>query len=92
MRIRLNNSSGMSDMIPTFEVVCRIEVCASTPVRAATVARDLMMDPDGELRVDVHRIEWLKEAQDYFPNEKRGWDVRLEAASPVECVEWIQSR
>lgn len=92
-------------MRPTFEVVCKIEVCASSPERAATTARDMMLDPHTELHVDVHPIEFLEAADDWIPNDDRGWSVWFgkpvrqlnfkppdSVVQPCECIEWIKSQ
>jgi hypothetical protein len=92
-------------MRPTFEVVCRSEVHASAPELAATVARDMMLDPDTPLHVDVHPMEYVKDAEDWFPDSNRGWSVWFSrpvrqvgwpqpasAVHPCECIEWTISR
>jgi hypothetical protein len=58
-----------------FEVRFLIEVRAASPEQAATIARDMLLDPDSDMHADVHPIEYYKAADDYFPVEGRGWSV-----------------
>ena len=67
-----------------------VEVEAETPYRAATVARDMMLDPDSDLNVDVLPMEYCEAADDYFPSERRGWYAQFKGAvRPMVCFEWM---
>jgi len=80
-------------MMQKFEVVLELEIRAETPAQAATIARDMMLDPHQELLCDVHDYEHIKEADDWFPNHRHGWQARFDKRSgvrPADMIEWYQ--
>lgn len=87
-------------MRATHTVVCEIEVCASSPEMAARIARDLMMDPTASIQMDVLPMEYVKDADDWMPDDDHGWSIwfghRLKQATnpmqPTECVEWVKAK
>jgi hypothetical protein len=70
-----NTQSG--SMPKNYQVVLELEVMAKTPDQAATIARDIMLDPDSEFAVDVHKIVWCEEAWDSFPDHDTGTQCRF---------------
>lgn len=60
-----------------YEVTIRIDVTASSPMHAATVARDMLLDPSTQFDADVHPIEWYEPADEYLPNYDHGWNARF---------------
>jgi len=73
----------------TYTVRFEIEVHAETPKQAAMIARDIMLDPDESLHVDVFPMEYVEEADDWFPTHKRGWYAWFEGSvHPKDCFEW----
>jgi hypothetical protein len=71
----LESNTPSSEMPKNYEVVVKLEVMAKTPEQAATIARDIMLDPDSEFHADVHKIIFCEEAWDSFPDHSRGWQV-----------------
>lgn len=61
-----------------YTVEFKIEVDAATPRQAAIVARDMMLDVDTRLHVDIYPHEFIEEAQDWFPIEDHGWYASFE--------------
>jgi hypothetical protein len=59
-------------MVSKFEVRFAIDVVASSPEQAATIARDMLLDLDTELHADVHEYEYHEPAEDWFPCEDHG--------------------
>ena len=51
----------------TYTVTFEVEVHAATPTQAATVARDMMLDPDAEISVNIYPMEWIEEAEELSP-------------------------
>jgi hypothetical protein len=58
-----------------FEVRFAIDVEAPSPEQAATLVRDMFLDPDTWLTGDVRAHEFCEEADDWFPSEDRGVSV-----------------
>jgi hypothetical protein len=56
---------------PTYEVECKIEVRASSPEQAAIIARDMMLDPDARLCLDVYPFECIEAAGESYPTGER---------------------
>lgn len=79
-----------------FEVVYRTEISASTAKKAAIVARDMMLDPEIKLHVDVYPTEYLDVIDDWVPITTRGWFVSFGApamaVNPLDCVEWYSEK
>jgi hypothetical protein len=59
-------------MTDKYEVRFALEVRASSPEQAATIARDMLLDLDTGLCADVHAYEYCKPADDWFPSEDCG--------------------
>jgi hypothetical protein len=92
--------------IAKFEVRFTVEVIASSPEQAATIAHDMVLDPDAPVHADVHAFEYYEPADDWFPCEDHGvsvWfgDVRFTyggvikpyagaSVRPAECIEWTR--
>jgi hypothetical protein len=75
--------------MPRYEVVCSLEVYASTPEKAARVARDMMLDPESVIRVDAHLYTYNEAADDWFPNYRYGWSASFYGDThPAYCVKW----
>jgi hypothetical protein len=73
----------------TYTVRFEIEVHAATPKQAATIARDIMLDPDAKISVDVFPMEFVEEADDWFPTEKYGWYAWFDGSvHPEDCFAW----
>ena len=73
----------------TYTVRFEIEVHAATPEQAATIARDMLLDPDVLTHADVFPMEYVEEADDWFPTYERGWAARFEGSvHPDYCIEW----
>jgi hypothetical protein len=64
-------------MPKNYQVVLELEVMAKTPEQAATIARDIMLDPDSEFAVDVHKIVYVADADDWMPDTDHGWQERF---------------
>jgi hypothetical protein len=80
-------------MMQKFEVVLELEIRAETPEQAATIARDMMLDPCQPLLCDVHPFERIEEADDWFPDRKRGWQARFDkhgGVRPADMIAWYQ--
>ena len=78
-------------MMQKFEVVLELEIRAETPAQAATIARDMMLDPCQELLCDVHEYERVEEADDWFPDRKHGWQARFDkhgGVRPTDMIAW----
>ena len=73
-----------------FQVVWSEEIWATSPVHAARIARDMMLNPDVILYADVHPVEYCEEADDWFPVMVRGWQARFEfpGTIDVDLIEW----
>lgn len=68
-----------------FEVVVR----AATPKQAATIARDMMLNPDAKISVDVFQMEYVEAADDWFPVEQYGWYAWFDGSvHPKDCFAW----
>jgi hypothetical protein len=81
-------------MRPSFEVVCRVEVSASTPEQAAASVRDMLLDPEAVVHFNVHQIEYAAEPDEFFPNREHGWYAGFNthgsrSASPVRPSEYF---
>ena len=92
-------------MTEKYEVRFAIDVRASSPEQAATIARDMVLDPDTELHADVHEYEYYEPAEDWFPCVDHGvlvyfgdiWprhyilggDIKKYAGSDVRPVESV---
>jgi hypothetical protein len=72
-----------------FEVVLTLEIEANSPKHAATIARDMMLDPDERMLMDVHPVTWCEEARDHFPEHDRGWQARFEKPGEVRPSDMI---
>lgn len=84
-----------------FMVEFQIEVKASSPEKAATVARDMLLDPSTDIMAEVYQRTWVEGADEWLPDPDHGWTVRFNMprpgqkppASPVvptECIEWVR--
>jgi hypothetical protein len=58
--------------MPRFLVRCELEIRASTPERATTTARDMMLGPACPFNYEVLPMEYLEEACEWFPEESHG--------------------
>ena len=58
--------------MPKFEVRFEIDVEASSPEQAATIARDMLLDPDTRLNAQVLAYEWYAPAEDWLPSDDSG--------------------
>jgi hypothetical protein len=78
--------------MPKYEVVLEIEVEASSPTHAATIARDMMLDSDTKLLMDVHRVVWCEAAEVAFPDRDQGWQARFENRDVrlSRMIEWVK--
>jgi hypothetical protein len=56
----------------TYEVRFEIEVRAPSPEQAARIVRDMLLDPDARLACDVRPLEYIAEAEDWFPAVDHG--------------------
>jgi hypothetical protein len=75
--------------IEIYTVRFEIEVRASSPKQAATIARDTMLNPDAKINVDVHAMYYHPEADDDFPVERSGWYAHFDGAvQPVIFFAW----
>jgi hypothetical protein len=73
----------------TYTVQLEIEIEAETPRQAAMIARDIMLDVDAKVKVDVFPMEYVEAAEDWFPTHKRGWCAHFEGSvRPKDCFEW----
>jgi hypothetical protein len=73
----------------TYTVRFEIEINAATPLQAATIARDMMLDPDSKVHVDIFPMEWIEEAEEYHPTHKRGWYAWFDGSvHPKDCFAW----
>jgi hypothetical protein len=73
----------------TYTVRFEAEINAATPLRAATIARDMMMDPDSKISVDVFPMEYVEEAEDYFMTDRHGWYAWFDGSvHPKDCFAW----
>jgi len=78
-------------MMQKFEVVLELEIKAETPEQAATIARDMMLNPDEELLFDVHPMSYDEAFDGYLPNRKVGWQARFEkrgSVRPSDMINW----
>ena len=49
----------------------------------------MMLDPDAKIHVDIFPMEWIEEAEEYHPTEKRGWYAWFEGSvHPRDCFAW----
>jgi hypothetical protein len=76
--------------MPKFEVVFEVEVEAKSAEHAATIARDMMLNPDIELNVDVHQVVYNEEVDDNIPDRDRGWYALFGPGrvKPIDCFKW----
>ena len=58
-----------------FEVRFEIDVEALSPEQAATIARDMLLDPDTWLMGNVRAYQFHEPADDWFPCEDKGVSV-----------------
>lgn len=73
----------------TYTVRFQFEVKADNPTQAATVARDIMLDPEAKISVDVFPMEYVEAADDWFHTEKHGWYAWFDGSvRPEECFAW----
>ena len=80
-------------MMKKFEVVLSLEIKADTPERAAVIARDMMLNADETLLMDVYPFEYIKEAEEWHPTHKWGWQARFErrgSVRPSGMIEWYR--
>lgn len=73
----LESNTQSGSMPKNYEVVVKLEVMAKTPEQAATIARDIMLDSDFEFPVDVHKIVYVEDADDWMPDHDEGVQVRF---------------
>jgi hypothetical protein len=71
-------------------VVWEIELEAKSPEHAATIARDMMLDPDERMLLDVHPLAYHREAEDWFPDRTRGWQARFEKSGEVRPSDMVE--
>jgi hypothetical protein len=77
----------------TYTARFEIEVQAGTPQQAATIARDIMLDPDAQISVDVHSMEYVDAADSWFPIEKQGWYAWFDGSvRPENFFAWERVR
>ena len=62
----LNQTLSPARCQRTMRLSSNSEVMAKTPEQAATIARDIMLDPDSEFPVDVHKIVYVEDADDWM--------------------------
>jgi hypothetical protein len=56
---------------------------------AATIARDVMLNIDAKVNVDVFPMEYIEEADDWFPTHAHGWYAYFDGSvRPVDCFAW----
>ena len=60
----LESNTQSGQMPKNYQVVVELEVMAETPEQAATVARDIMLNPDFDFRADVHKMVYVEDADD----------------------------
>ena len=72
-----------------FTVAFEVEVRAETPQQAATIARDTLLDPDGNVTANIYPHELCSD-DDYHPTSDHGWFVyfRDGKVRPDECIAW----
>ena len=56
-----------------FTVRFDIEISADTPRQAAIMARDVLLNPDAHIGLDVHPMEYVQTADMWVPVENHGW-------------------
>jgi hypothetical protein len=69
--------------IPKYAVVFEIEVDASSPERAATIARDSLLNPNVSIHADVHEYKYYGPADDWFPERDEGWQADFDERGGV---------
>jgi len=48
-----------------------------------------MFDPDAKISADVFPMEFVEEADDWFPTEKYGWYAWFDGSvQPEDCFAW----
>jgi hypothetical protein len=86
---------------PTYEVECKIEVRASSPEQAASIARDMMLDPDSRLFFHVYPFEYVEAAGESHPTGEHGWAAyfgdwhgkrAVDPVRPTDCVAWVRAK
>jgi len=76
-------------MKANYSVRFEVEVRAATPEQAATIARDIMLDPTAQISVDVFPMEYVEAADEWFPTEKHGWYASFDGSvHPDNCFAW----
>jgi hypothetical protein len=71
----MNEAVDDGKTMAQFEVRFTVEVRASSPEQAASIARDMLLDPDTQLHGDVHAFEYYEPAEAWFPCEDHGVSV-----------------
>jgi hypothetical protein len=71
----LESNTQSGQMPKNYQVVVELEVMAKTPEQAATIARDIMLNPDSDFRADVHKIVYVEDADDWMPDHDEGWQM-----------------
>lgn len=80
----------MSD-IKLYTVRIEMDVRAKGPEEAAVVARDALLNPDARILIDVHPQKYIKEADEFFPDDDRGWYAEFEhSVRPKIFFSWTK--
>ena len=73
----------------TYTVQLEVEINAASPRQAATIARDMMLNPDVYLHFDVLPMVWIEGAEEYHPTDRRGWYASFEGSvHPKDFFAW----